>query len=121
MYLGTHLGPVHFSTLAVSQLVCKVSIDLLTLAGLSTNISADRPANPGWCTVSLQTCRPWQVYGQFSDRVDLMSQTCRPWQVYGHFSVYDKTVHTPADPGRFIYSATDLLTLAGLWTQVVLF
>ena len=66
----------HFSTLAVSQLVCKVSIDLLTLAGLSTNISTDRPANPGWCTVSLQTCRPWQVYGQFSDRVDLMSQTC---------------------------------------------
>ena len=68
--------PIHFSTLAVSQLVCKVSIDLLTLAGLSTNISTDRPANPVWCTVSLQTCRPWQVYGQFSDRVDLMSQTC---------------------------------------------
>ena len=68
--------PIHFSTLAVSQLVCKVSIDLLTLAGLSTNISVDRPANPGWCTVSLQTCRPLQVYGHFSDRVDLMSQTC---------------------------------------------
>ena len=66
----------HFSTLAVSQLVCKVSIDLLTLAGLSANISMDRPANLGMCTVSLQTCRPWQVYGQFSDRVDLVSQTC---------------------------------------------
>ena len=62
----------HFSTLAVSQLVCKVSIDLLTLAGLSANISMDRPANLGMCTVSLQTCRPWQVYGQFSDRVDLV-------------------------------------------------
>ena len=25
-------------------------------------------------------------------------------------------VHTPANPGRFIYSVTNLLTLAGLWT-----
>ena len=46
----------HFSTLSVSRQVCKVSIDLLTLAGLSANISADGPANPGRCTVSLQTC-----------------------------------------------------------------
>ena len=38
--------------------VCKVSIDLLTLAGLSTNISVDRPADPGRCTVKLQTCGP---------------------------------------------------------------
>ena len=43
----------HFSTLSVSRQVCKVSIDLLTLAGLSANISADGPANPGRCTVSL--------------------------------------------------------------------
>ena len=47
--------------------VCKVSIDLLTLAGFSANISMDTPANLGMCTVSLQTCKPWQVYGHFSD------------------------------------------------------
>ena len=69
-------GTSHFSTLGAIPHVCKVSIDLLTLAGLSANISMDRPANLGMCTVSLQTCRPWQVYGQFSDRVDLVSQTC---------------------------------------------
>ena len=46
----------HFSTLSVSRQVCKVSIDLLTLAGLSADISADRPANPRRCMVSLQTC-----------------------------------------------------------------
>ena len=63
---------IHFSTLGAIPHVCKVSIDLLTLAGLSANISMDRPANLGMCTVSLQTCRPWQVYGQFSDRVDLV-------------------------------------------------
>ena len=38
--------------------VCKVSIDLLTLAGLSTNISVDKPADPGRCMVKLQTCGP---------------------------------------------------------------
>ena len=46
-----------------------------------------------------------------------MSQTSRPWQVYGHFSDMNKSVHTPADLGRFIYSVTDQQTLAGLWTK----
>ena len=45
-----------------------------------------------------------------------MSQTSRPWLVYGHFSDIDKSVHTPADLGRFTYTVTDQLTLAGLWT-----
>ena len=38
--------------------VCKVSIDLLTLAGLSTNIPVDKPADPSRCMVKLQTCGP---------------------------------------------------------------
>ena len=45
----------HFSTLGATRLVEKVSIDQLTLAGLSTNISVDRPANLGWCMVNPQT------------------------------------------------------------------
>ena len=56
----------HFSTLGATRLVEKVSIDQLTLAGLSTNISVDRPANLGWCMVNPQTSWPWLVYGQFS-------------------------------------------------------
>ena len=50
-----------------------------------------------------------------------MSQTSRPWLVYGHFSDIDKSVHTPADLGRFIYTVTDQLTLAGLWTKKMRF
>ena len=42
-------------TLGATRLVGKVSIDQLTLAGLSTNISVDRPANLGWCMVNPQT------------------------------------------------------------------
>ena len=45
----------HFSTLGATRLVRKVSIDQLTLAGLSTNISADRPADLGWCMVTSMT------------------------------------------------------------------
>ena len=46
-----------------------------------------------------------------------MSQTRRPWLMYGHVSDMNKSVHTPADLGRFIYSVTDQLTLAGPWTK----
>ena len=46
---------LHFSTLGATRLVRKVSIDQLTLAGLSTNISADRPADLGWCMVTSMT------------------------------------------------------------------
>ena len=37
--------PTHFSTLGATRLVEKVSIDQLTLAGLSTNISVDGPVD----------------------------------------------------------------------------
>ena len=50
----THLrvmGPRHFSPLSAVPQVCKVSINLLTLAGLSTYISADKPATISRCTV----------------------------------------------------------------------
>ena len=47
-----HFSTLHFSTLGATRLVEKVSIDQLTLAGLSTNISVDRPADLGRCMVN---------------------------------------------------------------------
>ena len=77
--------------------VCKMSINLLTLAGLSTNISVDKPANLCMCMVNGQVINLLTladlrtVFGyKHGLHVD--------WQ----FCLYPKSVHKPARVSRFV-------------------
>ena len=53
-FIKYHLSLLGFYT--ETWQVCKLSINLLTLAGLSTNISVDKPATVSRCMVKSQTC-----------------------------------------------------------------
>ena len=100
-----------------------MSIDLLTLAGLSTNFSVDRPANPGRSMVKLQTCWPWQVYGQFSvsptifwPGVTNLLTRAGLWTLFGlDLNLICGHCHTPADPGRSMDTFRFLIQTCWPW------
>ena len=84
--------PYHFSTPAIYGRFVNCPYTCQTLAGLSTHFSVDKPARPqqvyGQSQYLLDLCRFMDSFRSTEHFFLALSQTCRPLQVYGQFSVY---------------------------------
>ena len=80
-----------------------------------------KTGNGGSSMASFLSCEPklltvavvWPLFWV----VKILSQNCKPWQLYGHFSEFVKSGHTTARVSSSMDTALELPRLAFLWTR----